>query len=76
MNILTCCIIITYIYIYSIFPTRINKTTLLILRLRLLTPVRRLVFPTLFFLVAFLFRLVYGFGIVFGGGVDRVEDLR
>lgn len=61
--------------IYLIFSACINQTILLILRFRFLAPVRRLVFPVLFFLIAFLFGFVYGLGVVLGGGVDCVEYL-
>ena len=58
-----------------IFPTRIDKTVLLVLCFRVSAPVGRLIFPVLFFLVAFFFGLVHGLGIVFGGGIDCIEDL-
>ena len=70
------CIIYIYINICfprSVFPTGINKAILLVLRLSFLTPFRRLVFPTLLFLVAFF--LMYGLGIMFRWRIDCIEDL-
>lgn len=59
----------------SVLPTRIDKTILLVLCFRCPAPVWRLVFPILFFFIAFFFGLMHGLGVVFGGGVDGVEDL-
>ena len=64
-----------FIYPRSVFPTSINKAVLFILCLRSLTPIRGLIFPALFFLVAFFLCLMYGLGVVFGGRIDCVEDL-
>lgn len=66
---------VRYIRYILIFSACINKAVLLILRFWFLAPVRRLVFPVLLFLVAFLFGFVYGLGVVFRGGVDCVEYL-
>ena len=64
-----------FIYPRSVFPTSINKAVLFVLCLRILTPVRRLIFSILFFLVAFFLCLMYGLGVVFGGRINCVEDL-
>lgn len=65
-----------YIRYILIFSACIDKAVLLILRFWFLAPVRRLVFPVLLFLVAFLFGFVYGLRVVFRGRVDCVEYLK
>lgn len=64
-----------YFYITSILSTCIDKTILLILCFWFPTPFRCLVFPILLFLIALFFGLVQGLGVMFGGGIDCVEDL-
>ena len=64
-----------YIFPHSVFPAGVDKAVLFVLCLRFLTPVRCLVFSVLFFLIAFFFCLMDGLGIMFGGGIDCVEDL-
>lgn len=63
------------IIIISILSTRIDKTVLLIFCFWFSAPVRCLVFPRLFFLVALFFGFVHGLGVVFGRGIDCIEDL-
>lgn len=58
-----------------IFCIRPNQAVLDIIRLALLTPLRRLILPIIFLLVTFLFCLVDGLWIVLRWRVDRVEDL-
>ena len=64
-----------FIFLFSILPTGIDKTVLLVLCFWFPAPVWSFVFTGFFFLVALFFGLVYGLGIVFGGGIDCVENL-
>ena len=65
-----CCISVA-----SILSACIDKTVLLVLCFWFPAPVWCLVFPALLFLIALFFGFVHGLGVVFGGGIDCIEDL-